>query len=95
MAMEHRYDWRFSEPGERLAVHMDNRDASGRVFDATLTLRRRPITARALRRVLLRYPAMTGRVFAAIYWQALKLWWKRCPFHPHPKHRLKPGASVS
>ena len=27
---------------------------------------------------------MTARVIAAIHWQALRLWLKGCPFHPHP-----------
>jgi hypothetical protein len=27
---------------------------------------------------------MTGKVIAAIYWQALKLWLKRSPYYPHP-----------
>jgi DUF1365 family protein len=36
---------------------------------------------------------MTGKVIAAIYFQALRLWLKRCPFHPHPKHRLSSEAS--
>jgi len=35
-----------------------------------------------------RHPWMTGRVTWAIYWQALRLWHKRVPFYPHPKHKL-------
>ena len=27
------------------------------------------------------------KVSAAIYWQALRLWLKRTPFHPHPSGR--------
>jgi hypothetical protein len=34
---------------------------------------------------LLRYPFMTARVGAAIYWQALRIWLKGNPFYPHPK----------
>jgi DUF1365 family protein len=84
MRMEQSYDWRFTLPGQSLAVHMENFEAGQRIFDATLTLTRREITTRNLNRVLLHYPFMTGKVIAAIYYQAARLWLKRCPFVPHP-----------
>ncbi len=84
--MDYRYDWRFREPGERLAVHMKNIKRNRRVFTATLTLERRPWNAASLARVLANYPLMTAKVSAAIYFQALRLWAKRTPFHSHPKH---------
>ncbi len=89
MPMHHDYDWRFTDPGDRLAVHMENMDRNqdGRkVFDSTMSLAKRPITTGNLARVLLRHPFMTGKVIAAIYWQAFRLWLKRTPFHPHPMH---------
>lgn len=85
MPMDVDYDWRFSTPGGTLAVHMRSRRHGLDVFDATLVLRRRPITGASLARVLVRYPAMTARVVAGIYWQALRLWMKGAPFHPHPR----------
>ena len=89
MPMEQGYDWRFSEPGPRLAVHMANLRSGTRVFDATLRLRRREITTASLAATLARYPVSSLRVLAAIYWQALRLWAKGVPFHPHPASTAK------
>ena len=88
MPMDQRYDWRFSEPGPRLAVHMTNLREGLRVFDATLRLRRREIATASLAGTLARYPVAALRVLAAIYWQALRLWAKGAPFHSHP-HTLE------
>ena len=85
MSMEQEYTWYFTTPGRSLAIQMENREAQNRFFDATLTMRRTEISARSLSRVLLQYPLMTARVVAAIHWQALRLYLKKCPFYPHPK----------
>ncbi len=87
LPMDMEYDWRFSVPGERLAVHMSNLRGGRRVFDATLTLRRREISGAALAATLVRQPAASFAVVSRIYWQALKLWTKRVPFHVHPDKR--------
>lgn len=87
MDMAQSYRWRFSEPGDSLAVHMENIENGEVVFDATMQLERTEMTAASLARVLAQYPLMTVKVVGAIYWQALKLWWKGCRFYPHPKHR--------
>jgi len=87
MGMGIDYDWRFLTPGERLQVHMESWESGLKVFDATMGLRRRPICRAELTRALLRYPAMTLKVIAAIHFQALRLWWKRAPFYVHPSKR--------
>ena len=87
MPMEMDYRWRFTPPGARLAVHMENLRNNESVFDATLSLSRREISSGSLARVLLRFPLSTIRVLAAIHWQALCLWLKRVPVHTHPAAR--------
>jgi len=87
MGMRHTYDWRLSEPGERLSVHIEStHDGDGaRAFDATLSLRRREISPRELRRALMRYPALTMRLTARIYAHALRLRLRGASYHPHPR----------
>ena len=84
LELGHQYTWIFTPPGERLVAHMNTRKSKSVVFDATLTLERRPWNARELRSVLVEYPWMTAKVIAAIYWQALRLWLKGVPYVPHP-----------
>lgn len=84
MPMSQRYVWRYAPPGERLFVHMENHEGGARLFDATLVMRRTPLTGGALARVLVQYPLMTAKVIAAIHFEALRLWLKGTPIHTHP-----------
>lgn len=71
------YRFAFTLPADRLVVHMSTTaEENGTSFDATLSLARRPWAAREIHWQLLRHPAMTASVIAAIHWQALRLWWK-------------------
>ncbi len=89
MPMELSYDWCFGRPGDRLSVYMANLKGGRKFFDASISLQRSEITGRSLARVLVTFPFMTAKVIGAIYWQALKLWLKRCPYYPHPDKRQK------
>jgi hypothetical protein len=84
MGMDLRYAFRAPLPGRRLLLHIENRMQGRTGFDATLYLRRRPLTRGSLTAVLWRYPWMTARVLAGIYGQAFRLWRKGLPVHDHP-----------
>jgi uncharacterized protein len=85
--MARRHHWAASTPGPTLSVHIENRrqDDGAVDFDATLSLRRRPLTPRALRAFVVRHPAGTLRVLALIYGHALALALRGAPHFPPPR----------
>ncbi|MFT6733745.1 MAG: DUF1365 family protein [Polaribacter sp.] len=95
LPMEMKCHWRFMIPNERLTVYMKNTMSKDKVFDACLLLKGKPITSASLARVLVGYPLMTIKVVSGIYWQALRLWIKRVPFHSNPKPESKSESNNS
>ena len=73
LGMDHRYSWAATAPEQTLSVHIALDDA----FDATLNLRRRPYSARALLGASL-------RTLFLIYAHAAVLALRRVPIHPRP-----------
>jgi DUF1365 family protein len=94
MDMDVDYRWRLGTPGDRLRATIENSADGERFFRAGLSLQRRPLSRGTLRAAALRYPLMTTRIMAAIYYQALRLWMKRCPYYPHPKKSDPEPASL-
>jgi len=84
MPMEIDYQWRFIEPTENLAVKMESRRQGEQLFWAQLELERLAMSTGNMSLMLFKWPIMTARVIAAIYWQALKLVIKGIRFCPHP-----------
>lgn len=95
MPMDMHYDWRFTFPSETLNVHMSNYQDDLKIFDATLSMERYPLTAWHCARALTLFPFMTVKVISGIYWQAFRLFLKRIPFYTHPdKARTESDSST-
>lgn len=84
MEMNMQYHWTVTAPEDRLFVRIENYDNQHKLFEADLHLNRKPFTSWSLFCVGLEHPWMTAKVVAAIYWNALKLWWKGVKYVPHP-----------
>ena len=88
LPMDMEYRWQVTKPAERLIIKIENYRFDQLAFDATLSMKKIPLTTWTMNSRLMTYPSMTGKVFAGIYWQALKLWWKGATFYPHPKPKV-------
>ena len=95
MAMDQRYTWR--APGARrdaVGPDREQRRTDDTAFDATLGLKRRPLTRRSLR-VTARHPAATLRMLALIYGHAVALKLKGVPVQPHPRAMTETTSHAS
>ena len=94
MPMDQTYRWTFKSVDDHLAVELENIDHGQAIFKAGMNLAKRPLATGTLRRFLYHMPAMSLKVVAAIYLEAWKLWWKRCPIYPHPHRRSADSPPV-
>ena len=84
--MQQRYRWSSTVPDESLAIKLTNLEGGERVFHASLTLTRLPVTRLTGLSLLARFPFETAKVTVGIYWQALVLFLRRVPLFAHPKN---------
>jgi hypothetical protein len=93
------YDWRSTKPDQKVALTIAVSETgtpscnelgdqasshSNKIMDATIVMEKTAMTKSNMGAVIRRFPWMTAKVIAAIYWQALKLWLKRVPLYDHP-----------
>ena len=87
--MQQNYHWIIKPPdASHCSVHIgvhDQNEPDEKVFDATLSLKRREINQSNLSRVLSKTPSQTLYLVLGIYWEALRLLCKRTPLYRHPK----------
>ena len=82
----------YSLPEQKIGVKMENFEAGKKIFDVSMLMHKQPLTKLRLFWMGVRYPVYSVKVFAGIYFQALKLYLKKVPFHPHPKRKSPAGS---
>lgn len=88
-----RYVFRFDIRPDLVGIWIDYDAGTGRGgVLATLTGHRRPLTAVAVLKAMLRRPFGARRVLGLIHWQALRLWRRGAPYRARP---AAPAAEVS
>lgn len=85
MPMECEYHFLIDQPGETVAVRINETTAGERVLYAAFEGVRVPFGDKALLRLLVTYPAMTLKVVLAIHWEALRLWRKGLRIFRHER----------
>ncbi len=83
IGMDGRYTVHVRDEPDGLRIAINERRGDAPLLSTSLVLRRRPMTDRALSRLLLRYPLVTHKTIGMIHWHALRLWLRGARFHRH------------
>jgi len=70
---------------EKVLISMNLKEHTHSIFNATLNLQGQNLDQSLANKIPFKYPFMCLKVITAIYWNALRLWLKKVPFHDHPK----------
>jgi DUF1365 family protein len=92
LTVDGRYRMSFSEPGERLNIQMELVQEGGKLFRASLSARRVPLTSGSLLRMAARYPLMTLRVTALIHLHGVALYLRGLPRVRRPRRPPQEGV---
>jgi DUF1365 family protein len=84
LGMQQDYRWRVCLEDGRMTVGITATTGREKPFAAALSLERRPLRRASLARFLVEPPLGGAGTLAAIHLEALRLWWKGAPVHPHP-----------
>ena len=84
LGTEGEYRFRFALEASRREVCIDYWRDGRRVLVTTVSGELAALDAPACRRWVWHQPLMTVGVVTRIHWQAVRLWWKRVPFHRKP-----------
>ena len=93
LAEDYRYDVRLRGGDARVQLRLDvvGHGSPEPTIRTSMSVTRRRATRAALTGAMLQHPLPTHRVSLGIHVEALRLWWKRVPFVPHPAKRTRPG----
>lgn len=98
------YQWRIKPPmanSSTLIIHIENHfkgentsdsstvTANKKIFAVMMNLTKIPFTSTSLWQLWCNLPVMTLKIVLAIYWQALKLFFKGIPFIGYQKRKLE------
>jgi DUF1365 family protein len=95
------FDFKMPVPGDRLEIHIDDREGERRVLLSSLTGKRQALTDGRLLWYAVKYPLLTLKVIFLIHWHAFLLWMRRMPVHRKAAEAhlqrgvLKPHRSIA
>ncbi len=92
VSMDMNYQWLFKITNSNMRIHMKvtkkNKEKNDplKVLDVTFTGKHLPLTQANISKLIFKNPFQPLKMIFGIYWQALRLWFKKVPFYSHPKY---------